>query len=585
MVAQFAVAPLLDGSKGAGRRYDMFLAALIAAGALVFKLAGAWPNALPSVGQLAILLVAIHVLTFAKQNFEVRGSRDFIRKRALELALLVVCAVAFAVRLPGFASDLGHTPLDIDEERIAANVRHFFVTGEVRHQHIEHYPGVMFWFFVATSLLSFIHALTNGVVEAADDLPVHAFAEAARLANIFVAAAAVGITGLIGGRVSGKVAAVAGALLVAIVPLSVETTVLVRNDAGMVLAVLAATYAALAYYDTGKVSWVAASGAFAGVAAGIKYSAVFTIAPVLIAALSVSTLPTRMRAALAGLLSFALALGTSHHFIWADFPNFLHQITAQYLFTGPGHRWSTDEPAWFYVMTLVAGLGWPLLLLTTAFTVYALATHQPKLWIFVSFPLTYMWFMTRRDLQVARWVFPLIPFVAVAGSAALVTGLTRLDELRQSMSKPHTRTPMAALTIAAMLAVFWPPLWAGSLSLSRRVTQPTHQLTEAWIREHAAPGTVVLLERAWLDLSQAKVVTRRVPDLKTVLDGGIDRLGGCDWIVVPEPVFGHPALRQFGLRQRFYADRTFGGNLGLDFEVYELPDVGTASTCGTEATR
>jgi 4-amino-4-deoxy-L-arabinose transferase-like glycosyltransferase len=564
----------------------MFLAALIAAGALVLSLAGVWPGTLPGFGWLAILLIAIHVLTIARQTVDVGRVRDFIRTRALGLTLMIVCALAVAVRLPGFASDLGHTPLDIDEERLAANVRHYFLTGEVRHEHIEHYPGAVFWLFAASSLLVFLRALNNGVLAAVHDAPIEMFAHAARLANIYVAAATVGVTGLVGSRLSGNAAALAAALLVAIVPLSVETTVLVRNDAGMVLAVVAATYAALAYYDTGKLAWIAASGTFAGLAGGIKYSAVFAIAPVLVAALSVSTRRTRIRAASVGLLSFALALGISHHFIWADFPTFLRQVARQYAFTGPGHPWSIDNPAWFYVMTLVSAAGWPMLLLATAFTVYALSTRQARLWIFISFPLLYMWFMTQRDLQVARWVFPLVPFVAVAGSAALVAGLRRLIELVPSMSKPNRRVGMAGLaTAVALIVVFGQPLWAGTVSLSRRVTRPTHELTEAWIRQNAPPGTVVLLGRAWLDLSETKVVTRRVPDLRAALDGGIEQLNGCDWVVVPEPVFGHPALRQFGFLQRFHADRTFGGNLGLDYEVYELPDVGTANTCGKSGAR
>ena len=337
----------------------MLLMSLVAASALVLTIAGVVPEA--RFGQLVVLLAAVHLLTIATQIGHSARWRDVIRRHAWGIALLAVCAVAVAVRLPGFASDLGHTPLDIDEQRVAANVRHYFLTGEVRHRHIEQYPGVVFWLFSASSLLFFVRALMNGIVTAVNDLPLETFARAARLANIWVAAASVGMTGLIGWRLSGKAAAVLGALLVAVVPLSVESTILVRNDAGMVLAVVAATYAALAYHDTGKLAWIAASGVFAGLAAGIKYTAVFTLAPVLIAALSVSPLQKQVRAAVLGVLAFGLAIGVSHHFIWADFPNFLNQVAEQYAFTGPGHPWSTDKPERFYVMTLVtAGPGWPM---------------------------------------------------------------------------------------------------------------------------------------------------------------------------------------------------------------------------------
>lgn len=555
---------------------------LIAAAALVLALAGVLPESFPGFGPLALILAAVHLFASATQNWQPGRWRDFVRRRAAWIALLAVCIIALAARLPNLASDLGHTPLDMDEERLAENVRHYFVTGEVVYAHIEHYPGAVFWLFSASSLLFFVRALTNGVVATVNDLPVEVFAHASRLANVWVAVATVGITGLIGFRVSGHAAGVLGALLVAIVPVSVETTVLVRNDAGMVLAVVAATYAALVYYDSGKLAWIAASGAFAGLAAGIKYTAVFSLVPVLIAAVSVLSLQQRVRAAVLALLVFGLALGVSRHFIWADFPNFLEQVAKQYVDTGPGHRWSTGEPEWFYVETLArAGPGWAMVLLAAGFTVYALASPVPKLWAFISFPLIYMWFMTRRELQVARWVFPLVPFVAVAGSAALVACITRLRVPLQMMSTPRVSVGLGRVAaVLFMVAVLWQPLWAGAVSFSRRVARPTHELTEAWIRERAPAGTVVLLERAWLDLSNTKVVTRRVADLSAALDGSIEQLGGCDWVVVPEPVFGHPALRQFGFLQRFYADRSFGGNLGLDFEVYAVPAVGSGSACG-----
>ena len=96
----------------------------------------------------------------------------------------------------------------------------------------------------------------------------------------------------------------------------------------------------------------------------------------------------------------------------------------------------------------------------------------------------------------------------------------------------------------------------------------------------ADPATVVLLGQGWLDLGRAHVATRRVPNLKEALDAGPGHFGGCDWIVVPEPLFGHPALRQLILLHRFEADRTFGGNLGLDYEVYAVPDIFMGTTCG-----
>ena len=221
-------------------QYSAVLTVLSAmtATALVLRLSGIFRELLPSPGRLALALAALHLLSLSTRPRQFGRWRDFFLEHAFGVGLFAACVIALAVRLPGFANDLGSTPLDIDEHRVAASVRHYFVTGEVRHEHIEQYPGAVFWMFAASSLVAFLRALTNGLVSARNQLPVDAFAEAARLANIWVGVATVAITGLMGVRLSGTTAGLLGAVLVAIVPISVETTVLVRNDAGMVLAVV-----------------------------------------------------------------------------------------------------------------------------------------------------------------------------------------------------------------------------------------------------------------------------------------------------------------------------------------------------------
>jgi hypothetical protein len=353
----------------------------------------------------------------------------------------------------------------------------------------------------------------------------------------------------------------------------------------MVLAVTAATYAALAYYDSGKLAWIAAAGAIAGLAAAIKYSAVFALVPVTIAACSAVDARGRLRAGAVAGLTFGLAVATSNHFIWADFPNFLRQLADQYAFTGLGHRWSTDDPVSVYVTTLAwAGPGWAVMLLFAGFTVYALSTGNPRLWILVSFPLVYFWFMTQRPLQVPRWVYPLVPFIAVGGAAALAAGLHAIHArmaVRPGLGSRAFRVAAAFVVVGVLLQ----PLWAGAVSASRRINRPTHVLAEAWIQEHATPGTVALLGQGWLDLRGTQVLAQRVPNLSAALDRGIAQLGGCDWVIVPETVFEHPTLRQLGVLQSFYADRSFGGNLGIDYKVYRVPDLFETGICSNSTAK
>ncbi len=545
----------------------------VAATLFVVRLGGAGQSWLPSAGSLALLLLAVHVAAATRWTTRLRDWREILERHRFGLVLAAIVVLAFMVRFPGYAADLGHVPLDIDEHRLAANVRHYFTTGELDHRTVEHYPGVVFWLLAAASFIKYFMRLSAGAVLAPDTLPVELFAQAARAANIWVAGATVAMTGLLGRRVSGPAAGLLAAALIAIAPLSIEVTTLVRNDAGMVLAVVATVLTALVLHSTRRIGWAVTAGALAGIATGIKYSSVFVIVPVLIAAIAEGTARERLRRALVAFAAFVLAVAISNHFVWSDFPTFLRQLADQIAITGRTHYAATDNPAAFHVAILSRfGVGWPLLLLAAGFIIYALTTRRAGMWIFITFPVLYMWLMTQRPSQFPRWVYPLLPFVCIAGAAALIAVAGVL--FRAAPAFPRRARLLAQAAVAVLIAIFlWPPVWAGAVSFSRRVTTPTHTQVERWMAERVAPGTVVLLGNGWLTLPRTLFEVRRVENLTVPLDSGVDALAatGADLVVVPEPWFGHPTLRRLGFLQRFHASRGFGGRQGYDYEIYVIP--------------
>ncbi len=230
------------------------------------------------------------------------------RAHAFEIAAAALMALTLAVRLPGLTGDLGHVPLDIDENRLASNIQHYFVTGELVHTTVEHYPGAAFWLFSGASFLRFMRGLGAGLVTTPAHLSVTEFVAAARLANVFVAVGIVTLTALIGRRIAGWWAGLLAGLLVAIAPLSVDTTTVCRCDPVMLLAVLGAVHLALLAQDRQSNGWFVAAGAAAGIAAGVKYSAVFAIVPVWLATLALASWPDRIKAGARALVAFAAAI-------------------------------------------------------------------------------------------------------------------------------------------------------------------------------------------------------------------------------------------------------------------------------------
>jgi hypothetical protein len=392
--------------------------------------------------------------------------------------------------------------------------------------------------------------------------------------NVCIAAAIVASTAVLGRQVAGPAAGLIAALVVATVRMSVDTTTVLRNDPGQVLFLVITVSVALATYRADRWAVILAAGVLAGVATGIKYTSVLVLLPVLLSAWMGRSWPDRASRVSLAFGGFVLATGITNHFVWADFPNFIRQLSDQVLVSRAG---LSENPAALHLDHLQNfGPGWPLLLLAAGFGAYGLGTGRREAWIFWSFPLLYSWFTTQSLTQFLRWVFPLLPFAAVAGAAGLVSVTTALidrDARRWTGAGRLIGPVAAAIVLAGSLAQ---PLWDGIVSFSRRMGTPTHEIVEAWVNEHVAGGTVLTGDGHLV--FDSTITTDRVPLLRQTFGGGLYSRLVADWVVVPEsdkPSDDH--LRGFFPALRIEAGQGFGGNTGLDYWVYAAPRVPPAT--------
>ena len=396
------------------------------------------------------------------------------------------------LRLPSIGADLGHQPLDIDEHRLASNVKQFFVTGEMATAPSST-TGSFFWAVTGASLLLYLHGLMEGAFCTIRSMPLETFVLAGRLANTLIAAATVVVTGLIGRQMSRGAAGLIAAAVLAVVPLSVQTTTALRNDASQVLFMCAAIHAALAATSSDRRLWPVLAGAFGGAATAIKYTSVFTLLPALLAALMRGSSSERTRRVALVILAFAMTVATTNHFLLWDFPNFVMQLSDQVGITGPGHWAASANPSAFHSYILGRfGVGWVLLILAAAFGAHGLATGRPHAWVFWLCPLLYSWFTTKRPSQFPRWVFPLLPFVAVAGASALVAigvAVRRWPVWSNRSSGAVLSQVAVTVTMVALLAQ---PMWMGAITLRQRLKPSTHDVVEQWFRNRTAEERVLV---------------------------------------------------------------------------------------------
>ena len=424
--------------------------ALVSAAVIVCRLAGLQLGGVLPTPLVVFLLAAAHLAEPIRRRWNTGQARDYVATHSFEIGVGLLVLLSFAVRLPGLNGELGHTPLDFDENRLGASIRAFFAKGELQHTTVEHHPGLAFWLFAASSFLDILYRLAHGGLAPAALLPVEMYVGASRIANLFVAAATVGVTAFAGRRLAGSVAGLMAGLIVAVVPLSVETTTLCRCDPVMVLGVVVTLVLALRCLTEPRPSLFAAAGVIAGAAAAIKYSGVFAIVPVLLATLAVPSWRERLRLATLATACFVAAVAVTNHYIWSDFPNFLRQLSDQIALTGPGHWAATNDPRGFYVLILGRfGTGVALLVLAAAFAVYTLAARRLDFWIAVSFPILYLAFMTGRPVAV-----PAVGLPAAAVCRNHV-GRFRRDDRRASARVDGHPIRVAAARHTRSLGCWW----------------------------------------------------------------------------------------------------------------------------------
>ncbi len=557
-------------------------ARMVVALALLIRLGGV-RTGLPSAGALLAILLGLHLVALARRPSATTSARrrwqDWIASLQANwfiagLASLVVVGVI--VRLPWAGFGLGHNPIDVDERHLAQSVLEFFRSGALPHETAEHHPGILYWLLVGSFLVTYVSSLVSGLSRSLDQIPLEVFVFTGRLTNILLAAGAIAIVGLIGKRLSGPRVGLLAAGVFGIAPLSVETSTLLRNDVAEVLLVVASVYVALELCRSDSRILPALAGGLAGLATGVKYTAVFVILPVAGAAALRGARAKSIEPIALALVAFCVVLGATNHFLWFDFPNFSRQLANEVAHSGRGHWAATDNPGWFFTRTLAEqGVGALLVCLSVGFFVFGLVTWRAELWVFLAFPVTYIWFMTQQPAHFPRWVYPLVPFVAVAGCSALDALVKAFDAL------PRRRwfgVPARFFSTALIILAVWPALVAGATGLSRALARPTHELAETSVRRRAAPRDRILLEEGWLDLRNSGLRVTRVRNLEPVLTGGLYQLQAYDWIVVPETRFQSAGLERLALVEQFVASREFGASPGVDFRLYRPPSLTVSQT-------
>lgn len=383
--------------------------------------------------------------------------------------LIVAIAGGALLRFWALGSGLPYSP-GVDEPAVMDRVVHMLRTGDF-NPHFFDYPGLIFYLHVPLACLKFLHGAANGAWLTLDQTQPVEFLRWGRALTAILGTATIFVVHQIGMRWGARHALLAAALF-AFLPMHVRESHYVLTDVPMTFFVALAMLQTLRASEKPTMLAFALAGAAAGLATGTKYNGGLALLLPVMAAWSTLHAPMpRVVLVCVSIASWAVAFLVVAPYTILDLPNFLNAFA--YLFTFFRPRNEFAEPGWLvYLKHLRLTLGWPASLLLVGgmcmAAVRAIKGPGRLRWglVFV-FPVLYIWYIADRHLIYGRYLLPVLPFVSVVASAAVVSGVSLLR--RFAIPRAARTTLIVALTVAALL----PPL----------------QTSISWVREAGRPST------------------------------------------------------------------------------------------------
>jgi len=317
-------------------------------------------------------------------------------------------------------------------------------------------------------------------------------------ARIFILACGlvtIALTARIAGRLFGPRVALLAALLLAVDPVHIRYSQIIRTDMHSTIFVLLEILAAIAIVRKGRLRDYLLAALWVGFACATKWPAAAAGAAVAGAAI-VRWYQHRgeSRTILRNLALYALAavaaLFIASPYLFLDYATVidnLHGEARPFHLGASGHGF-LGNLGWYFGGPLATAMGWAGLVLA-AFGVWQAARRSPAfLGVLVPVFLVFLVMISAQALIWERWVVPLLPLVTIAAAYGIAC---LADRARDGVRNPALLALIAAATV--------PTLATAHVQAAERTVE-TRQLATAWARAHVPPGDTVTIEHLAFDV-------------------------------------------------------------------------------------
>ncbi|HWN82879.1 MAG TPA: glycosyltransferase family 39 protein, partial [Candidatus Udaeobacter sp.] len=438
---------------------------------------------------------ALVLLAAASWQILPRTAADSPRLLGPMTLLFLIVLTGALVRLHGVDFGLPHL-YDPDEDWFVATAREMLVDREPNPRWFGH-PGTTVIYFLA-ALYGAGHWIGRRFGAVPEDLRAffnHYQSEiylGGRLLSVACAVATILLVYAVAARLfRSRPIGLLAAALIAVSPLHVMYSRVIRTDIQATLLVLAVFWFLIDVVERGRWRSVCLAGLATGIAIATKYPAALIGCTALVA-MGFAPGSLRRRLALgAGYLGAAVAgLFIASPYLFLDFQTAFEDLTIEapsWVLSHAGAGFLADL-GWYLGYPCALALSAGGILLAAGGAVLCLRERSPSRWLLLSFPPVFLPFLAALPLRVRHWILPLVPFLCMLAAYALYEGL-RYVRRRAALE-------LEVWPVFMVMAVTL-PLAKADVLFNRQLELPdTRTLAADWILAHIPPGRTLVVE-AW----------------------------------------------------------------------------------------
>lgn len=394
--------------------------------------------------------------------------------------------------------------------------------------------------------VSFIFGLLRGTFIHIKDLNEATFYLWGRVATALFGTLTVYATYLTGEKIFNKKTGLLASLMLSLYLLHVDCSHHIKIDVPMGSLLIIAFYFAWGIHETSEKRYYILAGLFTGFTIATKYNGGLIIIPILLAHF-LSNKKERLsgKNILPTLFFMFAGFALASPYALAHPRNFINSIlyAASYYVAGGtiGYGGTFIENLWFYLNYLYAtGLcSKTFAILGSLGVIVAFFRHTRRDIIILSFPLSYLIFLSLFKCCFTRNLIPILPFIALLGADFSVKSIQKIVK-----KFSHKQLSFNVLLILISLALIIGPL--------KRVILLDHQITQKgtrvesmeWAHSNLPKGSKIAFESFSPPLSEEYF---KIYGTETLINHNIEwyQTNGFDYLIASSTMHG-----------RFYADTT-----------------------------